>query len=216
MEYGLIKKQVVQIMIKKKIIFTLFLLSIVITAGCLSNESPSPSSSGGDAGSASGGDISDISTVNTGTGADFKNDPNWRGGYEGSDAARVYPRGDNIPQYTTMSPEELSEGLAIKIPANTMVTRTGSGSSTHFPIDAYPRNIYLKDVNVLITEIRITRTQISFTMIDTLTGNVVGGYGVGITFQKNGETIGSQVPKYPYKENRETETLGADEVFFSF
>lgn len=45
MEDGLIKKQVVEIMTIKKIIITMFLLSIAITAGCLSKENAASTSS---------------------------------------------------------------------------------------------------------------------------------------------------------------------------
>ncbi len=108
---------------------------------------------------------------------------------------------------------------AVVIPADALVMITGSGEySPKYSIDGYPKNIYLKDMNVLIKDIKITSTAITGTAVDIKTGKIPGMMAWAVGFEKEGETIGSVSidSSYPFKADRKPETLGADKVFFSF
>lgn len=117
----------------------------------------------------------------------------------------------------------LNQDGVFEIPADALVISTGH-SSPDYLIDEYPRNIYVEDQKQLITDLRITRTAVTGTVIDIETGKTAKSMtAFQVVFmdskKSDGTTVGSTMiisQKLPFKGERKAETLRADEIRFLF
>ena len=158
-------------MINKKIMVTLFLLLIVISAGCLSDSTQSPSSD-------------------------------------------VSPSGGVDTNPAVVGEDE--EDRAIEIPADA-IGLYGDNPSEYYPVNGNFPDIYEKKGYVLVTNIRISRTEVSATVRDIRTGKISGSVFV-VTFKDDKGVLGRTglSYKFDHKVARDPKTLRATKVYFNF